>query len=222
MKFKVVLFFLLSNIVIAQHTLPKGFVYVETIIPTIKVDLRYCGSNNFIGKPIDGYKKEKVILTRQAAFALKKVQDELQQYNLSVMVYDAYRPQRAVNHFVRWAKDLYDTINKPIFYPNVPKSELFKREYIASRSGHSKGSTLDITLVDNDTCEPLDMGTPYDFFGKESWVAYNALTAQQLANRMLLQTLMRKNGFRHYPQEWWHFTLNNEPFPKTFFDFVVE
>jgi len=107
-------------------------------------------------------------------------------------------------------------------YPDVSKKDLFKHEYIASRSGHSKGSTLDITIVDNLTCEPLDMGTPYDFFGKESWVKNTNLTAQQLANRMLLQTVMRKHGFRYYPQEWWHFTLRGEPFPNTYFDFVVE
>lgn len=222
MKFKTLIFLLFCFCITAQNTLPKGFVYVEDVIPSIKSDLRYNGSNNFVGTPIDGYKREVVILTEAATKALKKVQDELQVYNLSIMVYDAYRPQRAVNHFVRWAKDLNDTINKTTFYPDVPKNELFKHEYIASRSGHSKGSTLDITLVDNTTCEPLDMGTPYDFFGKESWVSYNQLTAQQLANRMLLQTIMRKHGFRHYPQEWWHFTLRNEPFPNTFFDFEVK
>ena len=222
MKFKTLIFLLFYFSATAQNTLPKGFVYVENVIPSIKSDLRYNGSNNFVGTPIDGYHREVVILTKAATIALKNVQDELQDYNLSVMVYDAYRPQRAVNHFVSWARDLNDTINKARFYPDVPKNELFKHEYIASRSGHSKGSTLDITLVDNTTCEPLDMGTPYDFFGKESWVSYNQLTAQQLANRMLLQTIMRKHGFRHYPQEWWHFTLRNEPFPNTFFDFEVK
>lgn len=222
MKFKTLIFLLFCFSATAQNTLPKGFVYVENVIPSIKSDLRYNGSNNFVGTPIDGYHREVVILTKAATIALKNVQDELQDYNLSIMVYDAYRPQRAVNHFVSWARDLNDTINKARFYPDVPKNDLFKHEYIASRSGHSKGSTLDITLVDNTTCEPLDMGTSYDFFGKESWVSYNQLTAQQLANRMLLQTIMRKHGFRHYPQEWWHFTLRNEPFPNTFFDFEVK
>ena len=222
MKFKTLIFLLFYFSATAQNTLPKGFVYVENVIPSIKSDLRYNGSNNFVGTPIDGYHREVVILTKAATIALKNVQDELQAYNLSIMVYDAYRPQRAVNHFVSWARDLNDTINKARFYPDVPKNDLFKHEYIASRSGHSKGSTLDITLVDNTSCEPLDMGTPYDFFGKESWVSYNQLTAQQLANRMLLQTIMRKHGFRHYPQEWWHFTLRNEPFPNTFFDFEVK
>jgi D-alanyl-D-alanine dipeptidase len=221
MKLKLLIFFIFFSVQ-SQTKLPEGFVYVKTIIPSIKIDLRYCSTNNFIGKPIDGYNKEVLILSKEATIALKNVQDELQAYNLSVMVYDAYRPQRAVNHFVRWAKDLNDTINKHYYYPDVPKTELFKREYIASRSGHSKGSTVDITLVDNTTCEPLDMGSSYDFFGKKSWVSNRKLTAQQLANRMLLQSLMRKHGFRHYPQEWWHFTLRNEPFPNTYFDFNVE
>ncbi|NNK81971.1 MAG: M15 family metallopeptidase [Flavobacteriaceae bacterium] len=222
MKFKVFIFFLFSIYLSAQDMLPKGFVYVESFIPSIKVDLRYTGTHNFIGIPIDGYNREVVILTESATMALKKVQDELEDYNLSILVYDAYRPQRAVDHFVRWARDLNDTINKQYYYPNVPKNELFKREYIASHSRHSKGSTLDITLVDKNTCEPLDMGTPYDFFGNQSWVTYQELTTQQLANRMLLQTIMRKYGFMHYPQEWWHFTLRDEPFPNTYFDFIVE
>ena len=223
MKFKsLIVLVLILNFTFSQNTLPKGFVYVESIIPSIKVDLKYFSFENFIGKPIDGYNKDIAILSEAATLALKKVQDELETYNLSILIYDAYRPQRAVNNFVRWAKDLNDTINKHQYYPNVSKKDLFKYEYIASRSGHSKGSTLDITIVDNSTCQSIDMGTPYDFFGKESWVENTNLTAQQLANRMLLQTIMRKHGFRHYPQEWWHFTLKGEPFPDTYFDFIIE
>ena len=223
MKFKSLIFLVFTlSIGFSQNTLPKGFVYVESIIPTIKVELRYLSHQNFIGKPIDGYVKDVAILSEAATLALKQVQSELEAYNLSLLIYDAYRPQRAVNNFVRWAKDLNDTINKHQYYPDVSKKDLFKHEYIASRSGHSKGSTLDITIVDNSTCEALDMGTPYDFFGKESWVKNTNLSAQQLANRLLLQTVMHKYGFRHYPQEWWHFTLRGEPFPNTYFDFVVE
>ena len=201
--------------------LPKEFVYVENVIPSIKVELRYFSNNNFLGKPVDSYKKEVAILTTQAAEVLKNVQDELKQHNLSIMIYDSYRPQTAVNHFIRWARDLNDTINKPAFYPNVMKQHLFQEGYISSQSGHSRGSTMDITLVDINTCEPLDMGSPYDFFGPESWVANNDLTAQQRANRMLLQTVMVKHGFKIYTKEWWHFTLRNEPFPDTYFDFPV-
>lgn len=223
MKFKSLIFLVFTlSIGFSQNTLPKGFVYVESIIPSIKVDLKYFGKDNFIGKPIDGYNKDVAILSEAATLALKEVQSELQAYNLSILIYDAYRPQRAVNNFVSWAKDLNDTITKHQYYPKVNKKDLFKHEYIASRSGHSKGSTLDITIVDSATCEPLDMGSPYDYFGKESWVSNTNLTAQQLANRMLLQSLMRKHGFRNYPQEWWHFRLKGEPFPDTYFDFVVE
>lgn len=221
MKLKfTILFNFLCCFVFAQ--LPKGFVYVEDIAPTVKVELRYFSSNNFLGVTVDGYKKEKAILSEPAARALKNVQDDLKAYNLSILIYDSYRPQQAVNHFMRWAKDLGDTINKKQFYPEVKKRNLFKAGYIASRSGHSRGSTLDITLVDITTCEHLDMGSPYDFFGSESWVANLELTSQQRANRLLLQSVMQKHGFRNYPKEWWHFTLRGEPFPKTYFDFLVD
>jgi D-alanyl-D-alanine dipeptidase len=214
-------FLLLFCFEIVAAQLPKGFVYVEDVVPMIKVDLRYFSDNNFLGKPVDGYKKEVAILTVQAAEALKNAQEELKQYNLSIMIYDSYRPQTAVNHFVSWARDLNDTINKIAFYPKVKKQHLFQEGYISSQSGHSRGSTMDITLVDINTCEPLDMGSPYDFFGPESWIANNDLTAQQRANRMLLQTIMLKHGFRYYTKEWWHFTLRDEPFPDTYFDFPV-
>lgn len=218
-KYLIVFSFVFSQFSFSQ--LPEGFVYVEDVIPSIKIELRYLGNNNFVGTPIEGYKREVAILSEPAAKALKNVQEELKSYHLSIMIYDSYRPQQAVNHFIKWAKDLNDTIKKQQFYPEVEKRNLFKEEYIASRSGHSRGSTVDITLVDATTCEPLDMGSPYDFFGKESWVANNNLTAQQRANRMLLQHIMQKNGFRNYVKEWWHFTLRGEPFPKTYFDFEV-
>lgn len=220
MKLKITfLFALIANFSFAQ--LPQDFVYVNDLIPSIHVELRYFGSDNFMGKPIEGYHREIAILSKQATIALKKVQDELMQYNLSIKIYDSYRPQHAVNHFMRWAKDLNDTLNKRDYYPDVMKQHLFKEGYIASKSGHSRGSTLDMTLVDIKTGKPLDMGSPYDFFGEVSWVNYKNLTAQQLANRMLIQTIMKKHGFIHYPKEWWHFTLRGEPFPKTYFDFPV-
>ncbi len=221
MKFKFsLLFAAISTIAFAQ--LPKGFVFVEEIIPNIKVELRYITTNNFVGKPIEGYIANKLILTKEAAIALKKVQDELITYGFSIKVYDAYRPQRAVNHFMSWAKNLNDTINKQEFYPNVKKSNLFKEGYIASRSGHSRGSTLDITIINNVTNLDLDMGGSYDFFGLRSWVDYKGVSKTQKANRVLLQTVMIKHGFINYPKEWWHFTLQNEPFPETYFDFEVE
>lgn len=205
-----------------EKALPEGFIHVKTIIPDIDVELRYFSTHNFVGDTIDGYKANRLILTKQSAEALKKVQDELQEQNLCLRVYDGYRPQRAVNHFIRWARDLNDTINKQEFYPDVEKRYLFREEYIATRSGHSRGSTIDLTIIDGNTNQPLDMGSPYDFFGKESWVEHPGLTKVQKANRQLLQKVMLKHNFRNYPKEWWHFTLRWEPFPKTYFDFEVE
>jgi D-alanyl-D-alanine dipeptidase len=205
-----------------KQTLPEGFVYVKSVIPDLDVELRYYSDNNFVGDTIDGYKANRLILTQGAAEKLKLVQEELQQQNLCLKVYDGYRPQRAVNHFIRWAKDLSDTINKQQFYPKVNKRNLFKAGYIASRSGHSRGSTLDLTVIDGETGEPLDMGSPFDFFGESSWVADDDLTNAQKKNRQLLQTVMLKHNFRNYPKEWWHFTLRWEPFPKTYFDFEIE
>lgn len=207
---------------ISLNQLPEGFVHVQEVIPDLDVELRYFSSHNFVGDTIEGYKTNNLILTQQTAEALKQVQEELQSQNLCLMVYDGYRPQRAVNHFIRWAKDLNDTINKQEFYPKVEKRHLFRDGYIAAQSGHSRGSTVDLTIIDGITSEPLDMGSPYDFFGVPSWVEYQNITEPQKHNRKLLQKVMLKHGFRNYPQEWWHFTLNGEPFPETYFDFVVE
>ncbi|MCF7567022.1 M15 family metallopeptidase [Sabulilitoribacter arenilitoris] len=215
-------FFLLLVCHLSFGQLPEGFVYVKAIIPDLDVELRYNTTNNFIGKRIEGYHSNKLIITKQTAEALKLVQTELQQYNLCLKIYDGYRPQQAVNHFVRWAKILNDTINKSIFYPKVEKENLFKAGYIASKSGHSRGSTVDLTIIDGNTGKPIDMGSPYDFFGQESWVNYDAITKKQKENRQLLQAVMLKHGFRNYPKEWWHFTLRQEPFPKTYFDFPIE
>lgn len=202
--------------------LPEGFVYVKDVVPNIEVELRYCTDYNFVGEVIDGYKENKAILTKEAALGLKKAQAELNKQNLSLKIYDSYRPQRAVNHFVRWAKDVNDTIMKAAFYPKVKKKNLFKAGYIASKSRHSSGSTVDITIVDMKTGKELDMGSPYDFFGSESWIKNSSLNREQRKNRSLLQKVMKNCGFRNYLQEWWHFTLRGEPFKNQYFDFVVE
>ena len=221
MKYKIiVLFSVLCLNAFAQ--LPKGFVYVHDIIPDLEVELRYYTSNNFVGSPINGYESNRLILTEEATIALKLVHEALQVQNLCLKVYDGYRPQQAVNHFVQWARKLDDTINKQIFYPNVKKRNLFTAGYIASKSGHSRGSTLDFTLINGNTGEPLDMGSPYDFFGEESWVDFNMITDKQKANRQLLRSMMLKFGFRNYPKEWWHFTLRGEPFPNAYFDFPIK
>ena len=202
--------------------LPNGFIYAEDVIPDLEVELRYFTSNNFVGQPIEGYHSNKLILTLESAQALKLVHEALQEQNLCLRVYDGYRPQSAVNHFIKWARNLDDTINKHTFYPDVKKRNLFKDEYIASKSGHSRGSTLDLTIIDGNTGIPLDMGSAYDFFGQESWIDYTNITEKQKINRQLLQRFMLKFGFRNYPKEWWHFTLRGEPFRDTYFDFTVK
>lgn len=226
MNYKALLYFIsLALIATGFHqkqTLPDGFVYARSVISDLDVELRYYSTNNFVGDTIDNYKANTLIITKATAEKLKLVQEELQQQNLCLKIYDGYRPQGAVNHFIRWAKDLSDTVNKQQFYPEVSKRDLFKAGYIASRSGHSRGSTLDLTLINGNTGEPLDMGSPYDFFGKESWVDYEGITEKQKANRQLLQGVMLKHNFRNYPKEWWHFTLRWEPFPETYFDFEVQ
>jgi len=201
--------------------LPEGFVYVTDYIPNITLELRYFCSDNFVGTHIDGYEADKCILSLPATLALQKVQTELKKKNLGIKVFDAYRPQRAVDHFRRWARDLSDTLMKQEYYPNVAKKDLFRLEYIATKSRHSSGSTVDITLIDLETKKELDMGSTYDFFGKISWVAYQDLTKEQLHNRKLLQQAMSQNGFRNYPQEWWHFTLRGEPYKNQYFDFPI-
>jgi D-alanyl-D-alanine dipeptidase len=224
MNYKIIIFFLFTVTLGPQKKseLPEGFVYVKAIIPDLDVELRYYSTNNFIGDTIQGYKSNRLILTNETVKALILVQDELQIQNICLKVYDGYRPQRAVDHFVVWARDLADTINKQQYYPKVEKRNLFNEGYIASKSGHSRGSTLDLTLTDGNTGEPLDMGSPYDFFGEESWVEYQAISDEQKANRALLQQVMQKHNFRNYENEWWHFTLRWEPFPETYFDFEVE
>jgi zinc D-Ala-D-Ala dipeptidase len=204
--------------------MPDGFVYCDGVIPDIRLELRYATTHNFVGERIDGYQRPACILTRQSALALRNVQNELRPFGLGLKVFDAYRPQRAVDHFVRWARDLKDTRMKAEFYPGVDKGNLFRDDYIAARSGHSRGSTIDLTIVSltGETAgRELDMGTGFDFFGPESWPENPGMTPGQRANRMLLQAVMKKQGFRPYPKEWWHFTLESEPFPETFFDFPV-
>lgn len=213
---------LLSTLFVNAQNLPKGFSYINNVSPTIQSELRYCYENNFMGVPVNGYEENVLIATTPTANALKKVQDELATQNLGLKIFDAYRPQTAVNHFVKWARVINDTLMKQQYYPNVNKRHLFKKGYIASKSGHSRGSTVDLTVINLKTGEELDMGSPYDFFGISSHITYNELTELQKSNRQLLQKVMRKHGFRPYINEWWHFTLRGEPYPKTYFDFLVK
>ncbi len=217
--------FLVSCVSSVQtRELQQGFVYLDEAIPSLRIEIRYFSNDNFVGEPIEGYLQPKAILTRKAADALNNVQKELANFGLGLKVFDAYRPQRAVDHFIRWAKDPQDERMKKEYYPGVDKRNLFTDGYIASRSGHSRGSTVDVTIISQQTAagEEIDMGGNFDFFGKESWSASSLPTADQRAHRMLLKQLMEKHGFVHYPQEWWHFTLQNEPYPGTYFDFPVQ
>jgi D-alanyl-D-alanine dipeptidase len=200
--------------------LPDGFVFLDDAVPGLRIDLRYSGNANFLGRPVAGYDQARAVLSIPAASALARVQETLRPFGLGLLVFDAYRPQRAVNDFVQWAKNLDDTRMKPQYYPRVQKQNLFKEDYIAERSGHSRASTVDLTLVSLTTGTPLDMGTGFDFFGVESWPDYPGITAQQRANRLLLRSVMLGQSFKPYPKEWWHFTLHNEPFPDTYFDFL--
>ncbi len=205
----------------AQQRPPASFVDVSQVAPNLVVDMRYLTNDNFIGRPIDGYERPVCYLTREAAAALSAVARDLAPQGLAIKVFDCYRPQRAVAHFVRWAQNIKDVARKAQHYPEVEKRNLFRDGYIASRSGHSRGSTVDLTLVNKADGRELDMGTPFDFFSPRAWPSDKSVSRQAQANRALLAQAMMRRGFRPYEKEWWHFTLNREPFPDTYFDFPV-
>jgi zinc D-Ala-D-Ala dipeptidase len=230
----------------SKYKTPEGFVDIQKVIPEVLLDIRYYGTHNFVGEKVDGYMAPKCLLTKQAAESLARVQNDLAPHSLSLKIYDCYRPQRAVDHFVRWAKDIDNTKTKKEFYPTVDKANLFKAGYIDSKSGHSRGSTVDLTIVplpapiqqnyipgdklsecylpaakrcgDNS----IDMGTGFDCFHELSHTANKNISEQQKNNRQLLKKLMEEHGFKNYDLEWWHYTLKNEPYPDTYFDFVIE
>ena len=200
---------------------PGTFVDAASVAPGLVVEMRYAGSHNFVGQKIDGYDKPICYLTRQAAAALAQVVADLEPRGLTIKVFDCYRPQRAVAHFVRWARNLRDEKMKAEFYPRVDKNTLFRDGYIAARSGHSRGSTADLTLARRSDGHELDMGTPFDFFSPRSWPSDRSVGAAAQGNRALLARAMRARSFRPYDKEWWHFTLRHEPYPETYFDFPV-
>ena len=197
------------------------FVDTRALIPDLVVEMRYAGHENFVGRPITGYDDPVCLLTQRAAAALANAQKVLGESGLGLKVFDCYRPTRAVADFAAWARDPQDQARKPDYYPNVDKSQLFALGYIAERSGHSRGSTLDITLIDLTTRAEVDMGSAYDLFDTRSWPTDQTVRPAQRANRLMLQSVMTANGFRPLAEEWWHFTLNDEPFPETYFDFPV-
>ena len=198
-----------------------GFVLLTDLVPDAILEMRYFTSYNFVGCRVDGYEQPCALLTEPAAEALRRAGEALLRRGLRLKVYDAYRPQRAVDHFVRWARDTADVRMKPYFYPEVDKSRLFDEGYIAYRSGHSRGSTVDVTLFDMAAGRELDMGSPFDWFGEISHRDYGPLPALQAENRRLLRRVMEDYGFTTIESEWWHFTLAGEPWPDTVFDFPV-
>ena len=202
-----------------QHDAP-GFVSVSEAIPDVLLDVRYYSTYNFVGERIDGYEAPLVLLTREAAAALALVNADLRRQGLRLVLYDGYRPQRAVDHFVRWAESS-DISMRPVFYPEVDKADLFTRGFIARRSGHSRGSTIDLTLLDERSGSLLNMGGPFDFFGELSHPDCPHITPAQHANRWLLREAMMKHGFKPLSTEWWHFTLEKEPYPDIYFDFPI-
>ena len=231
---------------LSQDKMPDTFVDISEVIDDIGLEIRYFGDHNFLGTNVDGYLAPKCYLTRPAARALAGVQKDLRRFSLSLKIYDCYRPQMAVDHFVRWAKDIDDTKMKKEFYPTVDKRHLFRDGYIDSRSGHSRGSTVDLTIVpvpapaqpvyvagqplaectlpqgERFADNTIDMRTGFDCFDEWSHPENPRVAVPQRINRLLLKTLMEKHGFRHYDKEWWHFTLNGEPYPDTYFNFPVQ
>ena len=214
--------FLMTTSVSAQRSTspddPTGFVVLSDVVPDIIQEIRYYSTYNFVGERIDGYEQPCALMTIEAAQALKKVSDDLIKQGYRLKVFDAYRPQMGVDHFMRWAKS-NDTRMKKYFYPSIAKERIIPEGYVAVKSGHSRGSTVDLTLFDMNTGKEVDMGGTFDHFGIESHPDYKKITKKQYKNRMILREAMIKHGFKPLEEEWWHFTLKDEPYPDTYFTF---
>ncbi len=195
--------------------------FLSDEVQPIQTDVRYFSADNFVGEVITGYNAEKILMTLEAALALAAIQIELGERGLGLKVFDAYRPQQAVDDFARWAEDINDTSTKAEYYPNIAKQDLFSLGYIAAQSGHSRGSTVDLTLVELITGDELDMGAPWDLFDPISWPTSLEVSLPQKTNRETLREIMLRYGFNPLREEWWHFTLDDEPFPDTYFDFPI-
>lgn len=203
----------------AAEGLPEGFAYLSRIDPSISQDMRYAGSENFTGHPVPGYEAAACVLARPAAEALSSVQKDLAPKGLSLRVFDCYRPARSVAHFLGWAKG--NKQQNPRYHPDIPAADLVARGYIAARSGHSSGGSVDLTIVDRATGQPLDMGTTFDFFAPASHTQSRAVSRDVLRNRAMLVDTMRRHGFANYSREWWHFSFTRAPFAGRAFDFVI-
>ena len=204
----------------AEHN-TSAFVLLSDYVPGIVQEIRYFSTYNFVGDRIDGYEEPCALLTKEAARALKAVANEANVMGYRLKIFDAYRPAKAVKHFVLWGIEDLDQRMKPYFYPDLKKQELFEKGYIAAQSSHSRGSTVDLTLLDMQSGKELDMGSPFDYFSELSHPDYKGITPEQYANRQALQKLMVRHGFAPIDCEWWHFTLKDEPFPDTYFAFPV-
>ena len=202
---------------------PSGFVVLGDYVPAVVQEIRYYSTYNFVGERINGYEEPCAIVTKQAARALQAVSNELNVQGYRLKIFDAYRPASAVRHFVMWGVDDLDQRMKPFFYPDLEKNELFEKGYVASMSSHSRGSTIDLTLLDMGSGKEVDMGSPFDLFSEVSHPDYTgpAITEEQYENRMFLQKTMTRHGFEPIFCEWWHFTLRDEPYPDTYFEFPV-
>ena len=223
MKLAITSLALMLSSAVSANNIPADFVDVASLIPSVQIQMAYVGQHNFVGTRVDGYQANKCYLQQNAAQALVKVQQAALAQGYSLWIFDCYRPQRAVNHFMRWAADLTDTRTKAQYYPNLGKDQLVG-EYIAEKSGHSRGSTIDLTLAKQDeqgTWRPIDMGSPFDMFDPVSNVGAAGISPRQTANRQLLQDLMHAAGFKVYSMEWWHFTHQPPAYTDTYFDFVV-
>ena len=199
----------------------SDFVLLSDAVPDAILEIRYYSTYNFVGKRIAGYEEPIALITKEAAIKLKEVSDELIEKGYRLKIYDAYRPQMAVSNFVDWAKDVNDIKMKKYFYPDLDKSVLFPQMYIMEYSGHTRGSTVDLTLFDMNTEKEVDMGGTFDYFGEESHPDYRGITDEQYKNRMILREAMLSHGFKPLETEWWHFTLEDEPYKDTYFTFPI-
>lgn len=210
-----------SNTEINKENDSSGFVLLTDVVEDAILEIRYYSTYNFVGERINGYEEPLAFITKEAAEALKGVSDDLLEKGYRLKIYDAYRPQIAVDHFVEWAKDLDDVKMKDYFYPELSKDEIIPQGYVDVKSGHSRGSTVDLTLFDMTTEKEVDMGGTFDYFGELSHPDYKGITDEQYANRMILREAMVAHGFKPLETEWWHFTLENEPYPDTYFTFPI-
>lgn len=207
---------------ILKKGLPEGFLYVDEVVEDCIVDAKYAGTDNFLGRPVCGYNAPLVVVSEAVANGLVKAAAALREAGYVMKFFDSYRPQRAVDDFVRWGADLEDCRRKPVHYPNEEKRAMFEKGYIAVKSGHSRACAMDLTLVDARTHQELDMGSIFDFMDVRSHHGASGLTPLQENNRALLRDAMCDNGFKLYHEEWWHYSINPEPYPGTYFDFPIE